>query len=531
MANLPKILVVDDEVTNLQVLSGILRPFYKVVVAKNGPIALKLAATEPQPDLVLLDVMMPDMNGHEVCQQLKADDSTKDIPVIFVTAMSEVEDEQRGFEVGALDYITKPISPPILLARVKTHLSLKAAQHSLERQNAKLHDRLALLALVIQSLSERSDEDSVFRTLVEGAVNLVGAERGLIFTKGEGPLKARFSKGLDPLDTESPGWGIAMTIANDVHLNREARHIADATGEPTLSHLENVGEFGRRSILGIPLVEAEDVTGVVYLESPLSEMFCPEDLEIGRALCDRAATALGRGALHRERARLHRFLERYVSPQVAQALVENSESPTLACRETEVTILFADITGFTAFSEKLVPAQVLEFLNEHFSLMVEVLYEFGGTIKQFAGDEVMAIFGAPSSMSDHAKTAAECALEMKRRFEEWQQERAGSGLLTVGIKIGLHCGSVVVGSVGSTERMEYAAVGDVVNTASRVMGLASRFNLKNCVLASEEVVAHCPEEKFERRHLGTEAVKGRANQISVYELSSCVENRKTSGLL
>jgi class 3 adenylate cyclase/CheY-like chemotaxis protein len=518
---LPKILVVDDEVTNLQVLSGILRPFYKVAVAKNGSLALKLAHADPQPDLVLLDVMMPGMDGHEVCRQLKADERTKDIPVIFVTAMSEVEDEQRGFEVGALDYITKPISPPILLARVKTHLSLRDAQHSLQRQNAKLHDRLALLALVIQSLSELSDEDSVFRTLVEGAVNLVGAERGLVFTKGElGPMQARFSKDLDISDTKSLAWDVAHAIAHDVHSNNEAKNISDASGDPILSHLDKVNEFGRRSILGIPLVEAEKVTGVVYLESSIEGGFAEEDLEIGRALCDRAATALGRGALHRERARLHRFLERYVSPQVAQALVENSESPTLACKETEVTILFADITGFTSFSEKLAPTQVLEFLNEHFSLMVEVLYEYGGTIKQFAGDEVMAIFGAPSAMPDHAQTAALCALAMKRRFEKWQEERALAGLPTVGVKLGLHCGSVVVGSVGSTERMEYAAVGDVVNTASRVMGLASRFELINCVLASEDIVRHCPEEMFIHRHLGTEEVKGRANQISVYELSS-----------
>jgi class 3 adenylate cyclase/CheY-like chemotaxis protein len=515
----PKILVVDDEVANLQVMRGLLHPDYRVVVAKNGAKALDLASVDPHPDLVLLDIMMPGMSGYEVCEQLKANKQTSDIPVIFVTAMSEVEDEERGFDLGAVDYITKPISPPILLARVKTHLSLKATQESLERKNARLHDRLALLALVIQSLSEMADEDSVFRTLVEGAMNLVGAERGHVFVKPEtGTFEARFSKGVDTDDTDSLAWDVARAIVDGVHSTNEAKHITDAAGDPTLAHLEKVRDFGRRSILGIPLFEGENVTGVIYLESSATGDFGEEDLEIGRALCDRAATALGRGALRRERARLHRFLERYVSPQVAQVLVENSESPTLACKETEVTILFADIIGFTALSERLSPTEVLEFLNEHFSLLVEVLYDHGGTIKQFAGDEVMAIFGAPSPLEDHTKSATLCALEMIRRFEQWQEERADAGLPTVGLKIGLHCGPVVVGSVGSTERMEYAAVGDVVNTASRVMGLASRFHLSNCVLASEDIVHHCPEEMFNARHLGTEDVKGRAKKVSVYEL-------------
>ena len=128
------ILVVDDTPQNIEVLSGVLDPYYKVKAAVNGARALAIAGKDPQPDLILLDIMMPEMNGIEVCQRLKADLRTRNIPVIFVTAMSEVEDEARGFEVGGVDYITKPISPPTVLARVKTHLALSNQNRELERQ-------------------------------------------------------------------------------------------------------------------------------------------------------------------------------------------------------------------------------------------------------------------------------------------------------------------------------------------------------------------------------------------------------------
>lgn len=128
-----KILIVDDEPNNLQVLRAILKDHYSLIFAPNGEKALE-AANKHQPDLVLLDIMMPGMNGYEVCQHLKKNSNTESIPVIFVTAMSEVEDEAQGFDVGAVDYIQKPVSGPIVLRRVQTHLSLVRAKELEESQ-------------------------------------------------------------------------------------------------------------------------------------------------------------------------------------------------------------------------------------------------------------------------------------------------------------------------------------------------------------------------------------------------------------
>ncbi len=133
-----QILVVDDTPENVDILAGILRARYRIKVAINGPIALKIARTDPVPDLVLLDVMMPEMDGHEVCRRLKEDPVTRDIPVIFVTARAEVEDEARGFELGAVDYISKPINPAIVEARVRTQLALKQAREKMENLSRKL---------------------------------------------------------------------------------------------------------------------------------------------------------------------------------------------------------------------------------------------------------------------------------------------------------------------------------------------------------------------------------------------------------
>jgi putative two-component system response regulator len=138
----PKLLLVDDEPTNLQVLRQILQDDYRLLFAKDGDKALELAERE-NPALILLDVMMPGMTGHEVCARLKSQPATSTIPVIFVTALADVEDEALGFEVGAVDYITKPVSPPIVRARVRTHLSLVRAEE-LHETRLQIVQRLGL---------------------------------------------------------------------------------------------------------------------------------------------------------------------------------------------------------------------------------------------------------------------------------------------------------------------------------------------------------------------------------------------------
>ena len=127
-----KVLIVDDVPENIQVLMETLKEDYSIIAATSGQKAIALASTDPAPDIILLDIMMPEMDGYEVCARLKAQKKTAKIPIIFVTAMDDVEDEAKGFDIGAVDYITKPVSPPIVSARVKTHLGLKNAQQKLQ---------------------------------------------------------------------------------------------------------------------------------------------------------------------------------------------------------------------------------------------------------------------------------------------------------------------------------------------------------------------------------------------------------------
>lgn len=136
------ILVVDDTPDNLTLMSGLLKDHYRVKVANSGERALKIAQSDSPPDLILLDIMMPEMDGYEVCRRLKADIKTRHIPIIFLTAKIEVVDETLGFELGASDYITKPISPPVVLARVETHLAIKRVQDFLKDQNAFLETEI-----------------------------------------------------------------------------------------------------------------------------------------------------------------------------------------------------------------------------------------------------------------------------------------------------------------------------------------------------------------------------------------------------
>ena len=157
------VLVVDDAPDNLDIMGFILRAQYKVKSALNGHRALQIAHKKPQPGIILLDVMMPDMDGYEVCRQLKADPATSHIPIIFVTAKNDTEDEQRGLDCGAADYITKPIQPVIVLARVKTQIELCRALQSLQDKNEELNEAAQL----------RDDIDRILMHDLKSPLNLI----------------------------------------------------------------------------------------------------------------------------------------------------------------------------------------------------------------------------------------------------------------------------------------------------------------------------------------------------------------------
>ncbi|KIL99346.1 Pole remodelling regulatory diguanylate cyclase [Paramagnetospirillum magnetotacticum MS-1] len=167
----PTVLVVDDTPDNLKLMSGLLKDFYRVKIANSGVKALAIAQSETPPDLILLDIMMPEMDGYEVCRRLKSDPATREIPVIFLTAKAETQDEEMGLRVGAVDYITKPISPPIVMARVETHLKLKASADFLRdkadyleaevgRRTQEVNAIQDVTILAMASLAETRDSDT-----------------------------------------------------------------------------------------------------------------------------------------------------------------------------------------------------------------------------------------------------------------------------------------------------------------------------------------------------------------------------------
>ena len=167
----PGILVVDDTPTNLQLLTELLADSYRVRVAASGLRALAICHADPQPDLILLDISMPELDGYEVCRRLKAQAQTRDIPIIFLTARTDAQDEHLGLSLGAVDYISKPISPAILLARVRTHLQAKASADFLrdtnqylaqevERRTGELRDIQDVTILTMASLAETRDNET-----------------------------------------------------------------------------------------------------------------------------------------------------------------------------------------------------------------------------------------------------------------------------------------------------------------------------------------------------------------------------------
>jgi adenylate cyclase len=186
----------------------------------------------------------------------------------------------------------------------------------------------------------------------------------------------------------------------------------------------------------------------------------------------------------------------------------------------EVTVLFADIRGFTSLSEQLTPQQVVEMLNGYFDLIIDVVFRYNGTVDKIVGDEIMVLFGAPFPSDDDTNRAVHCAMDMLDTLESFNVQRGKRGESPLQIGIGLNRGGVISGNIGSTRHMDYTVIGDAVNLASRLVDNAS----PGQILMTRSVVDGL-RDGFGSRRIGEISVKGKQKPVEVFEVSGRDENK------
>jgi class 3 adenylate cyclase/CheY-like chemotaxis protein len=320
-----KILVVDDTPRNVKLLADLLAvKGYQVMTALSGREALSQMETE-RPDLILLDVVMPQMSGYEVCHEIRADPATSMLPVIMVTALDPAEERVKGIEAGADDFLTKPINQPELLARVRSLLRIK-----------DLHDRVEAQAV-------------------------------------------------------------------------------------------ELGEWNKKLELRV--------------HDQLQQM----------------------GRLER--------LKRFFSPQLAELIISGDADDPLKTHRRELTVVYVDLRGFTAFAESAEPEEVMEILHEYHAAMGKLILEYEGTLEHFAGDGMMIFFNDPVPVDNAAERSVSMALAMRERVRDLKDKWRKLGHdLDFGVAIAQ--GYATIGAIGFEGRWEYGAIGSVPNLAARLCGEA-----------------------------------------------------------
>jgi class 3 adenylate cyclase/CheY-like chemotaxis protein len=368
----PLILAVDDVPANLDIVCARLEgQGYQVVTAVDGEEALQRVA-EHKPDLVLLDIMMPKLDGITVLKRLKADKTLPFIPVILLTAKADQKDVIEGLEAGGDDYLTKPIDKDALIARVRSMLRIKALHDQVQDQSEKLQQQTEQLAAWNTTLEER----------------------------------------------------VAAQLAEIERANR---------------------------------------------------------------------------------------LRRFLAPQVVEVVAGDGEA-LLQSHRREVTVVFCDLRGFTAFTETAEPEEVMAVLREYHAALGEIIYAFEGTLERFAGDGILILFNDPIAHDDHSERAVRMAIEMRKAIgaltEGWRKR--GHAL---GFGIGISRGFATLGQIGFDRRFEYAAVGSVTNLASRLCDVAKAGQ----IVISQKVFGVL-ESALEGEALGELTLKGFQRPVAAWQV-------------
>ena len=360
--------------------------------------------------------------------------------------------------------------------------------------------------------------------ILEIAFDLIPCENGVIL------LRDPHSQELviQAMRQKKPGQGkvlVSDTLLAQVQLTKEGVLTSDAISDKRFQASQSIIALGVRSAMAVPLLSSsgDEVKGIMFLDSrERIAAFTSKDLEVLSAIAAQASVALENSEYARaleheaaQRAQLSRFLSPALVEQAARGSIELSKGGAL----TELTILFSDIRGFTGIAEKLPAQEVVSMLNDYFELMVDILFEHNGILDKFIGDAIMGLWGAPVKREDDATQAVRAAVRMQRRMAEWNEERIAQGKVPLRIGIGLHTGQVVVGNMGSSKALSYTAIGDGVNLASRLCGVAR----EDMVVVSEECARRAGKDRFVLEALPPAKVKNREAPVEIFRVLEALE--------
>jgi adenylate cyclase len=385
-----------------------------------------------------------------------------------------------------------------------------------------------VLVQVAKSLLQTEELTDLLNTVMDMIFKYLPVERGLIILFDEQgnpvPRLTKFIAGADAADIP-----ISRTILKMVAEQQIALMTSNALEDARLLGGKSIAIHGIRSAMCVPLWNRQRVIGAVQVDSPIHiGRFTEEDLDLITALANFAAVAIERAQLAEkieQERKIRSKMERYHSPAVIDEIVKGVIfADETDIRSAEVTILFADISGFTTVSETQKPEEVAEFLSNFFSAAVDSIFAYGGTLDKFIGDAVMAFFGAPIPQDDHADRAILAGLMLQERVAEWNRQRETQGLPIVRVRIGINSGPAVVGNVGTEKRVDYTVLGTSVNIASRLeSGVAKPGQLVISQNTLDRVIG-----SFDTEPLGEFALKGLQQKMPVYMVTGSEAVRQRS---
>ncbi|MBX7078805.1 MAG: FHA domain-containing protein [Nannocystaceae bacterium] len=387
------------------------------------------------------------------------------------------------------------------------------------------YEKLRIAHELSQRLSVDTDLDALCRKIVDETFQLIRADRAVILLVDQetGELVPQYVK----QKREDERITLSSSILEEVKNNKRAVLSSDAMLDERFKAAKSIIMQGIRSTMCVPMLHADRLVGAMHMDSMLTTgAFTEKDLTLFQGIATQAAVAIenNRLALKIEReAETRAQFQRLLSPNLVDQIVSGALQLDQAGSKRDVTMLFADIRGFTSMSERHTPEEMVRTLNEYFEVMVDVLFANGGTLDKYVGDEIIGLFGAPVQRPDSPVLAVRCALEMQRALEEFNRMRVTTGAEPIHIGIGVNTGPVIAGAIGSSLTLQYTVIGDAVNVASRLCSVAGPGEVLISQSTYDQVRGQVAVEDRE-----PVTVKGKSKPISIFRATGILESTVAS---